>query len=63
MISESNDDTNLSTQVVIKLSKSHLSRIIQSGGLADTILEPLLKVGLPLKKNVLTPLDKTFWYH
>ena len=60
MISESNDDTNLSTQVVIKLSKSHLSRIIQSGGLVDTILEPLLKVGLPLKKNVLTPLDKSF---
>ena len=60
VISESNDDTNLSTQVAIKLSKSHLSRIKQSGGLVDTILEPLLKVGLPLKKNVLKPLDESF---
>ena len=43
----------------IKLSKSHLSRIIQSGGLVDIFLEPLLKAGLPLMNNVLTPLDKS----
>ena len=43
----------------IKLSKSHLSRIIQSGGLVDIFLEPLLKAGLPLMSNVLTPLDKS----
>ena len=43
----------------VKLSKSHLSKIRQSGGLVDTFLEPLLKAVLPLMKNVLTPLDKS----
>ena len=43
----------------IKLSKSDLSRIIQSGGLVDIFLEPLQKAGLPLMNNVLTPLDKS----
>ena len=34
----------------IKLSKSQLSRMIQSGGFPDRLLCPLLKSGLPLKK-------------
>ena len=34
----------------IKLSKSQLSRMIQSGGFPGRLLCPLLKSGLPLKK-------------
>ena len=34
----------------IKLSKSQLSRIIQSGGFPGRLHGPLLKSGLPLKK-------------
>ena len=34
----------------IKLSKSQLSRIIQSGGFPGRLHSPLLKSGLPLKK-------------
>ena len=39
----------------IKLSKTQLSKMIQSGGL----LGSLLKTGLPLIKNVIKPLDKS----
>ena len=51
----------------IKLSKTQLSKIIQSGGFLGRLLGPLLKTGLPLIKNaikllaksVLTPLGLT----
>ena len=36
----------------IKLSKTQLHKIGQSGGFLGRILEPLLKTGLPLTKNV-----------
>ena len=44
----------------IKLSKTQLSRMIQSGGFFGRLLSPLLKVGLPLMKNLIKPLAKTF---
>ena len=37
-----------------KLSKSKLSKIIQSGGYLGELLEPLMNFGLPLMKNVLS---------
>ena len=40
----------------IKLSKTQLSKMIQSG----EFLGPLLKTGLPLIKNVIKPLAKNF---
>ena len=43
----------------IKLSKTQLSKIIQSGGFLGRLLDPLLKTGLPLIKNVIKPLAKT----
>ena len=43
----------------IKLSKPHLSKIIKSGGFLGRLLGPLLKIGLPLMKNVLQPLVKS----
>ena len=43
----------------IKLSKSQLSKMIQSGGFLDRLLGPLLKTGLPLIKNVIKPLAKS----
>ena len=36
----------------IKLSKTQLSKMIQSGRFFDRLLGPLLKTGLPLIKNV-----------
>ena len=42
-----------------KLSKSKLSKIIQSGGILGRHLGPLLKTGLPLMKNVIKPLAKS----
>ena len=39
-----------------KLSKTRLSKIIQSGRFLGRILGPLLKTGLPLIKNVIKPL-------
>ena len=44
----------------IKLSKIQLSRMIQSGGFLGRLLGPLLKPGLPLIKNVIKPLAKSF---
>ena len=38
----------------IKLSKTQLSKIIKSGGFLDRFLDPLLKTGLPLLKNVIS---------
>ena len=42
----------------IKLSKTHLSKIIQAGGFLRRLLGPLLKTGLTLIKNVTKPLAK-----
>ena len=43
----------------IKLSKTQLSKLIQSGGFFERILGPLLKTGLPLIKNVIKSLVKS----
>ena len=47
----------------IKLSKAQLKKLIQSGGFLDKLLTklsgPLMKVAMPLAKNVLTPLGLT----
>ena len=43
----------------IKLSKTQLSKMIQSGGFLSRLLGPLLKTGLPLIKNVTKPLAKS----
>ena len=43
----------------IKLSKTQLSKMIQSGGFLSRLLGPLLKTGLPLIKNVIEPLAKS----
>ena len=42
-----------------KLSKTQLSKMIQSGGFVVKLLGPLLKTGLPLIKNVITSLAKS----
>ena len=43
----------------IKLSKTQLTKMIQSGGFLGRLLGPLLKTGLPLIKNIIKPLAKT----
>ena len=43
----------------IKLSKTQLSKIVQSGGFLGRRLRPLLKTGLPLMKNIMKPLAKS----
>ena len=47
----------------IKLSKAQIKKIIQSGGFFDKLLSklvnPLMKVAMPLAKNVLAPLGLT----
>ena len=54
-------NNNLSTD--IKLSKTQIKKLIQSGGLLGTLLSklagPLMKVAMPLAKNVLAPLGLT----
>ena len=42
----------------INLSKTQLSKMIQSGRFLSRLLGPLLKAGLPLIKNVIKPLAK-----
>ena len=48
------------SSIDIKLSKTQLSKIIQSGGVLGNLLGklagPLMKVAMPLSKNVLAPL-------
>ena len=48
------------TSIDIILSKTQLSKMIQSGGFSGNLLGklagPLIKVAMPLAKNVLTPL-------
>ena len=43
----------------IKLSKTQLSKMIQSGGFLGRLLGSLLKTGLPLMKSVIKPLAKS----
>ena len=43
----------------IKVSKTQLSKMIQSGGFLGRLLGPLLKKGLPLIKNVIKALAKS----
>ena len=50
-------ENNMSTD--IKLSKTQISKIIQSRGFLGKLLGPLLKTGLPLIKNVIKPLAKS----
>ena len=42
----------------IKLSKTQLSKMIQSGGFLGRLLGALLKTGLPLMKSIIKPLAK-----
>ena len=44
----------------LKLSKAQINKIIQSGGFLSKLLGPLLKTGLPITKNVIKPLAKSF---
>ena len=54
-------EKNMSTD--IKLSKTQISKIIQSGGFLGSLLSkmagPLMKVAVPLPKNILSPLGIT----
>ena len=50
-------NNNMSTD--LKLSKTQIFKIIQSGGFLSKLLGPLLKTGLPLTKNVIRPLAKS----
>ena len=43
----------------IELSKTRLSKMIQSGGFLGRLLGPLLKTGLPFMKSVTKPLAKS----
>ena len=43
----------------IKVSKTQLSKMIQSGKFLGRLLGPLLKRGLPIGKNVIKPLNKS----
>ena len=51
-------ENNMSTDV--KLSKAQISKVIQSGwflgSLSSKIVDPLVKVAVPLAKNILAPL-------
>ena len=47
------------TSTDIKLSKTQLSKMIQSGGFLGRLLGPLLKTGLPLMKSVIKSLAKS----
>ena len=54
-------NNNMSTN--LKLSRAQISKIIQSGGFLGSLLSklagPLMKVAIPLAKNVLAPLGIT----
>ena len=45
----------------IKLSKTQSCKMVQSGGFLGRLLGPLIKTGLPLIKNVIKPLAKSFF--
>ena len=72
MVGNSNDNTNFPHELLltnrafanhlstdIKLSKTQLSKMIQSGEFLCKLLGPLLKAGLPLIKSVIKPLAKS----
>ena len=44
---------------VIKLSKTQLAKMMQSGGFLGRLLGPSLRTGFPLMKNVIKPLAKS----
>ena len=48
------------TSTDITLSKAQLSKMIQLGGFLGRILGPLLKTGMPLMKNIIQRLAKSF---
>ena len=48
---------NASTDIM--LSKTQLSKMIQSGGFLSRLLGPLLRTGSPLMKSVIKPLAKS----
>ena len=54
-------NNNMSTD--LKLSKAQISKIIQSGGFLGSLISklagPLMKVAIPLAKNILAPLRIT----
>ena len=54
---------NNNSAIDIKLSKAQIKRLIQSGGFLGKLLSklagPLMKVAMPLAKNVLAPLGLT----
>ena len=50
-------------EIDIKLSKVQIFKVIQSGRFLSRLLGPLLKNGLPLIKNVIQPLAKSFLSH
>ena len=54
---------NNNTSADIKLSKAQITKIIQSGGFLGSLLSklagPLMKVAVPLAKNILAPLGIT----
>ena len=68
LVGDSNDENNYLHQLlqVSKLFSSfssfkiQLHKIGQSEGFLDKLLEPLLKIGLSLMKNVQKPLAKSF---
>ena len=47
------------TSTDIKLSKTHLSKMIQSREFINRLLGPLLRTGLPLMESVMKPLTKS----
>ena len=47
------------SSIDIKLSKTQLSKMVQSGGFLGKLLGPLLKSGIPLMKRVIKPLAKS----
>ena len=48
------------SSIDINLSKTQIFKMIQSGGFLGRRLDPLLKTGLPLIKNVIKPIVKVF---
>ena len=50
---------SINSSIDIKLSKTQLSKMIQSGGFLGRLLGPLLKTGLPRIKYVIKPLAKS----
>ena len=47
------------TSTDIKLSKTQLSKMIQSGGFLGRLLGPLLRTGLSLMKSLIKPIAKS----